>query len=239
MEEEAKAQVNCPPETLSYLLSNPSERLNYFRNIGIWKLSAGNLLVPELQETFPNARRILKTRNISAKTGQEIPLSVHFDLAGIFIKIADDPSANGRIEKEFRCWQIALEVFEEADKVELRYIRHRNPNNRKPYQNLAYLVMPDMGLPLNYLEQISPGFIPQDAIHRFIDKMVELVESGLEHHDLNPGNIVVRMLPDGSIRLFPIDWESGNKITLAKRPEAAERIRGRCARVFYQYQYKI
>jgi hypothetical protein len=179
-------------------------------------------------DVFPNFIEIVKTR----KDGD--PISIHVDpVKGRVRKFAGETLFNPRIEKEERLWHSALTLFEVHETVEVGVIRRLKSDPSKGYEEVKYIDMPYMGLPINHYRNISSSEIPSEAREQFTQRMITLVErDGVFFPDMNEGNVLVRVV-NGQEVLFPIDWESAQTNRVAKNVAYyIEETRKRCSKLF-------
>jgi len=156
---------------------------------------------------FPGYLEILKTRK-----DKDSNISTHINIStGLIRKFAGTSAANPTIQKEANLWETALEVFDIDKTAIVGTVRQLKSDPSRGWEEVKYLEMPYMGLPLSYFEKLSPGILPKESRDEFTNKMKIMVEKhGIIHPDLNLENVLVRVY-GGEIKLFPIDWESADK----------------------------
>lgn len=179
-------------------------------------------------EVFNGFLEIVKTRK------DDDPISIHIDpTSGRVRKFAGTALFNPRIEKEERLWQQALEVFGINEEVQSGSMRRLKTDPSKGYEEVKYLDMPYMGIPIKSYRAVSPGEVSGEAKELFTQRMVRLVkEKHVFFPDMNEGNVLVRLV-DGQEVLFPIDWESAQTNRVAQNTDyyIAE-TQKRCAKLF-------
>lgn len=179
-------------------------------------------------QVFGGYLEIVKTR----KDGD--PLSIHINLeSGRVRKFAGESLFNPRIDKELRMWLAAKDIFDIKDDLSRGSVTRLKKDPSKGYEEIAYLEMPYMGVPIDYYERVTSRKVGHKAIERFREKMKRLVEvHGIFFPDMNPGNVLVRVV-DGEEVLCPIDWESAqtNRVRSNTEYYASETLK-RCNHLF-------
>lgn len=176
---------------------------------------------------FPGFWEIVKSRK------HEDPLTIHINpVTGRVRKYAGEPLYNPRIDKEVKLWGVAMELFEVDAEVVVGSVRRLKDNPSKGYEEVKFIDMPYMGIPFRHYQRLNRD-IPHDAIEKFRNRMVTLVEkNGVFFPDMNEGNVLIRVV-DGQEILFPIDWESAqtNRVSSNIEYYVNETIK-RCSKLF-------
>lgn len=176
----------------------PEKMIDLMRQIDRWTTRPSRV--------FPGYLELVKTRKV------EDPVTVHISPDdGKVRKFAGRSLYNPKIQKELEVWNIALSVFGIDEEISTGTVRQLKPDPSRGWEEVKYIEMPYMGLPLSYFEHLFPGSIPLQARDEFTEKMMTMVkEHGILHPDLNYENVLVRVA-GRQIKLLPIDWESADK----------------------------
>ncbi len=207
-------------------LLTPETMIQLLQQVDSWKIRPSTI--------FEGYLEIVKTRK-----DKDSNITIHIDPEnGNVRKFAGHSSSNPTIQKEADVWNIALDVFKVNRSIVLGTVRQLKPDPSRGWEQVNFIEMPYMGLPLSYFEKVVPGSIPRRAREEFTNHMLQIVEEkGIIHPDLNLENVLVRV-ENGILQLFPIDWESADK----RRTGISNKLdyylavqRSKCQAIFAKY----
>lgn len=211
---------------LEVATSHPESMLSGLHLVDSWE--------SQPSQVFPGFLEIVKTRK-----DKDSNITIHINPeSGSVRKFAGRSSSNPTIEKEAEMWNVALELFGVNEQITVGTIRQLKPDPSRGWEEVKFIEMPYMGIPLSYFEQVNPGIIPIETRRAFTNTMLDLVQNhGIIHTDLNYENVLVR-IADGKVQLFPIDWESADKrkTGIEKKLNYYQEVqRKKCHSIFSKY----